>query len=103
MPYQTMLSTDNSTHNHETSKTRPSGPLKDHILVLLGSQEIRRLVGPFWLWRSVPVPLCGTLFPQSLQLRVLRRGVSLLLVRDLRWVSTWFLKRVRPRHAFLSL
>jgi len=83
MPYQTMLSTDSSTHNHETSQRSPLDPLKDHIFVLLGSQHILGLIILFWLWRSVLVPLRRKRFPHLLHLSILRGSVSLLLVGNL--------------------
>ncbi len=39
----------------------PPGLLKDHILVVLRRQDIRRLIGFLWLWCPVLLPLCGEL------------------------------------------
>ena len=63
----------------------PLGRLKNHILVLFGSEDVRRLVSVFWLWRLVLLPLCRELLFSLLQLSIRRRRVSLLLVRDLCW------------------
>ncbi len=81
----------------------PLGRLKDHILVLFGSEDVRRLISVFWLWRPVLLPLRREFLFSLLQLSIRRRRVSLLLVRDLCRVSTSPLGGGQPRRTFFSL